>query len=40
VLVIVLVFALLLLDKEIDGPVAALMGGGNVAYQLIKGKGK
>ena len=27
-------------DKEITGPIMLLMGGGNVAYQYIKGKGK
>jgi len=31
---------LLIKDIEITGAVALLLGGGNVAYQLIKGKGK
>ena len=34
------VYALLFLDKEITPTAAAIITGGNVAYQLIKGKGK
>lgn len=39
-LLIVVVTILLLCEVEITGPVALLMGGGNVAYQFIKGRGK
>ena len=40
VLTIVAVVLLMLLGKTITPEVAILLGGGNVAYQLIKGKGK
>lgn len=39
-LLIIIVAIALFLDKEITGPLALLMGGGNLAYQLVKGKGK
>ena len=39
VIVVVAVVALMLYGKVITPEVALLLGGGNVAYQLIKGKG-
>jgi len=35
-----IVFVLLMYDKEITGPVALILGGGNAVYQFVKGKGK
>ena len=40
ILTILLTFNLLMLDKTISFEAMTLLGGGNVAYQLIKGKGK
>lgn len=37
---IIAVTILLLKNIEITGPAALVLGGGNVAYQVIKGKGK
>ena len=37
---IVAVTILLLKDIDITGPAALVLGGGNVAYQVIKGQGK
>lgn len=39
VLTLVIVFVLLMSNKEITPTVAAVLSGGNIAYQLIKGKG-
>jgi len=39
-LLIIAVVLLAALDVDISGPMMLLMGGGNVAYQIIKGKGK
>jgi len=33
-------FILVMLDKDLSGPAGMIMGGGNLAYQVIKGKGK
>ena len=40
VITITATVTLLLLGKEITPTVALILGGGNVAYQIIKGKGK
>ena len=40
IVTIIVVGALLLLGKEITPTVALILGGGNVAYQVIKGAGK
>lgn len=37
---IIVTAAILLLGKEITPTVALILGGGNVAYQIVKGKGK
>ena len=37
-ILVVLIFGLL--DVEISQPMMFLMGGGNLAYQIVKGKGK
>ena len=37
---ILVVAGLLLLDKEITPTVALILGGGNVTYQWVKGRGK
>lgn len=37
---IVAITVLLLKDIDITGPAALVLGGGNVAYQVIKGKGR
>ena len=39
-LTIIAVTTPLILEIEITGPAALILGGGNVAYQIIKGKGK
>ncbi len=39
VLTLAIVFVLLMAGKEITPTVAAVLTGGNIAYQLIKGKG-
>jgi len=33
------VFVLLMLDKELTGPAVAVLTGGNIMYQFVKGKG-
>ncbi len=38
-LTIIIVSVLMLNGIEITGPAAMILGGGNVAYQVIKGKG-
>ena len=40
VLTILVVFNLLMLDIEISFEAMTVLGGGNLAYQIIKGKGK
>ena len=39
-MLVIAVVVLAMLDKDISPAMMMLMGGGNVAYQVIKGKGK
>jgi membrane-bound ClpP family serine protease len=40
IITIAAVTVLLLNDIQITGPVAMILGGGNLAYQIVKGPGK
>ncbi len=39
ILTLAAVFTLLMFDKDLTGPSVAVLTGGNVVYQFVKGKG-